>query len=236
MKRQSKVQFNDWRVYAAAAGATLAMTSSADASIVHTTVDKTITISTTGSSQKSATFQLPVHGGLAPETMALRHVTSGANSGYARINGVIQFATTGGKTSGGGRAAKIFAPGMLIGPLTPVTGGGATFLVKHTASGAIKGGFAGVQTGYLGFNTGFGDYGWLKVMVSDAGSQGFANEIEVLDYAYNNATGDAPRTILAGDTGASPTPEPNTSALALLSLGAAGIVAWRRRRNEVTSV
>ncbi|MBZ5524239.1 MAG: PEP-CTERM sorting domain-containing protein [Acidobacteriia bacterium] len=41
-------------------------------------------------------------------------------------------------------------------------------------------------------------------------------------------------SIRAGDTGVSSgTPEPGTFALALLAAGAAGVLAWRRRKQPV---
>jgi MYXO-CTERM domain-containing protein len=216
-----KTNFSNWRIYAAAAGASLAMSSDANAAIIHTTLDQTLSITASNTTTgKSARFQLA---GLT-ETMQLR---KSADYGVARINGGIEFATTGARPAGSGfEAAKNFALGSIIGPLVPVTDGGATFLAKHSGSGADFGAFRDPNgTGFLGFNTGRGDYGWLRVMVSDAGSPNYPNELEVLDYAYDTTGNPIP----AGFTGA---PEPGTSALAVLALGAAGITAWRRRRNE----
>jgi PEP-CTERM motif len=220
----STAHFSNWRVFAAAAGATLAMSANANAAIIHTTLDTTLSLTPGQSVITSAVL----HFGGATDTAHLRRITSGANYGLARISGNIQFATTGLRSAGPGfEAAKNFAFGSLIGPLVPVTGGGATFLAKHTSSGGNYGAFRGSNgSGFLGFKTGGGDYGWLKVVVSDAGSPTFPNELQVLDYAID--TTGAP--IAAGDTGV---PEPGTSGLALLALGAAGILAWRHRRKEV---
>jgi LPXTG-motif cell wall-anchored protein len=63
---------------------------------------------------------------------------------------------------------------------------------------------------------------------------GFPTQLEVISWAYNDVAG-AP--IEAGQTtevGA--TPEPSTAALGLLALGAAGILALRKRRNQLTQV
>jgi hypothetical protein len=86
-----------------------------------------------------------------------------------------------------------------------------------------------------------GDLGWLDVKVtSDAG---FAEELELISWAYNNVAGapieagepiEAGASIEAGQTTeVSATPEPGTEALSLLALGAAGILAFRKRRNEL---
>jgi hypothetical protein len=217
---------SNWQVYAAAAGAAVAMATNAQAGVVYGTVGKTVTISG-ASSRKQGTFQLPIHGGMGhvTENIALGH---SASTGYAKITGAIQFATVNGKNGSGARSAKDFAQSALVGPLIPVTGGGATFLAKHFSNGTVVGQFQGVRTGFLGFNTVFGDYGWLRIKVSDTGSPGFANSINVIDYAYDTTGASIPAGL------GSPTPEPGTTALSLLALGAAGILAYRRRLKEVT--
>ena len=87
----------------------------------------------------------------------------------------------------------------------------------------------GNQVGFVGFELPDGDFGWMQVRVSDFRSPGFPNEVELIDFAYNNVAG-AP--ITAGDTGV---PEPNAAALGLFAMGASGLIAWRRRRKEVSS-
>jgi hypothetical protein len=68
--------------------------------------------------------------------------------------------------------------------------------------------------------------GWVRIRLRDTNSDGWADTVTAVDWAYNSVAG-AP--ILAGDTGA--TPEPGTKAMVLLALGAAGVLALRRRRN-----
>ncbi len=80
----------------------------------------------------------------------------------------------------------------------------------------------------LGFEAPNGDFGWLRVKVSDRNADGFIDQIAIIDDAYNNVAG---ASILAGQTSSSsPTPEPDTKSLALLAAGAAGVLAFRRRR------
>jgi hypothetical protein len=81
--------------------------------------------------------------------------------------------------------------------------------------------FTGGRIGYAGFQLGNGDLGWLQIQVPT--NNAYPDELKILGYAYNDASG-AP--INAGQ-GAS-VPEP--SALGLLALGSAGVLAWRRRR------
>jgi hypothetical protein len=74
-----------------------------------------------------------------------------------------------------------------------------------------------------------GDLGWLDVKVTS--DNGFAEELELISWAYNNVAG---ASIYAGQTTATPSaPEPGTEALSLLALGAAGILAFRKHRNEL---
>jgi len=73
-----------------------------------------------------------------------------------------------------------------------------------------------------------GDLGWIQVKVFDRNADGYPDELEIVSWAYNNVPG-AP--IAAGETGV--TPEPGTAALGLLAAGAAGLLAWRRRRAQM---
>jgi MYXO-CTERM domain-containing protein len=81
----------------------------------------------------------------------------------------------------------------------------------------------------VGFSNSKGDLGWLQVKVTLDG--GFPTQLELISWAYNDAVGGA---INAGQTtGGSATPEPGTEGLALLALGATGILALRKRRKEL---
>jgi hypothetical protein len=54
------------------------------------------------------------------------------------------------------------------------------------------------------------------------------DNLEAVDWAYNNAGGG----ISADQGDPNAVPEPGSKALALLALGSAGVLAWRRRRTE----
>ncbi|MGA3239187.1 MAG: PEP-CTERM sorting domain-containing protein [Bryobacteraceae bacterium] len=229
----SKAHFGNWGIYAAAAGATLAMSTNADASIIYGTLGQNVSIGTgAGNTTAAKTFVVSaVQKDI--ESIYLRRfsaVGGAASSANAKIIGGLAFATTGGATSGGGHAAKNFALNAPIGASRHFSGHGGTFLEKHTSSNALKGFFGGDQTGFVGFSNGFGNYGWIRVSVSDAGSPGYTNELTVIDYAYNTIATDP---IDAGEGIPTGTPEPGTAALGLLASGAVGLAVWRRRRKEV---
>jgi hypothetical protein len=114
----------------------------------------------------------------------------------------------------------------------PLAGGAPITLANTTSSGAIKllqnlattpsgpwYGFSG--PGYLGlsFTAGSQQYlGWAELQLDSS-----APSATLLGYAYNDQ---AAAPINAGDTGAAPEP----ASLSLFALGAAGVLALRRRR------
>ena len=75
------------------------------------------------------------------------------------------------------------------------------------------------------FNNGAGDqYGWVRVKMMGPRRNYFG----IVDYAY----GDPGERVLAGQTGAN-TSAPELESLGGLALGAAGLLAWRRRRETL---
>jgi hypothetical protein len=121
-----------------------------------------------------------------------------------------------------------FRPGqsILTASGSPSKYGAARFIARTSLSGTMLGRFATGKTGFAGFyfNNGVSglDFGWLRLKVSDPNSVGYFTEIQALDWAYNDVAF-APIAAAEG-------PEPGTAALALLASGAAGLLAWRRRR------
>jgi hypothetical protein len=231
-----KAHFGNWGIYAAAAGATLAMSTNAEAQIVYTTLGQTVSIGTgLGNISSSKGFAMTVGAHRGTEHLYLRRssaVAGNASSARAKVFGQFPLAISGGATSGGGFAAKNFGLNAPIGASRLFSGHGGTFLEKHTSQNAVKGFFGGQQTGFVGFATGPGldNYGWIELKVSDAGSPGYTNELQVIAYAYNSVAGSP---INAGQGIPVTTPEPDTAALGLLASGAAGLAIWRRRRKEV---
>ena len=67
--------------------------------------------------------------------------------------------------------------------------------------------------------------GWIRLNVQDTTGDGYPDKLTAVDWAYESN----PFTpIRAGDVGAAP--EPSSLTLASLALGAAGVMALRRRQ------
>ncbi|HXA10284.1 MAG TPA: LPXTG cell wall anchor domain-containing protein [Chthoniobacterales bacterium] len=98
-------------------------------------------------------------------------------------------------------------------------------------AGVISGYFDSRGIGFVGFafDGGAGkQYGWARVFMS-----GFSrgNGLKVLDYAY----ADPGEPIQVGQTSSDAQGTPALGSLGLLALGAAGLVAWRKRRSDGAS-
>ncbi len=221
--------FGNWGVYAAAAGATLAMASNADAGVIYRTVNKTVSVATTGTNSSAKSIRSSI-----TASLRIHRNTLGTGSGTARLNiASFHLLRKGTATGGGNTYARKFAVNSLIGPSANDHGHGGTVLFKHTALGSLRGDFGGTQpSAFAGFKTSGGDYGWIRISTSAAGSPGFVNEFTVIDYARNKVPG---TPIHAGEGLPTGAPEPSSAALGLLAAGAAGLAAWRRRRNEVAA-
>jgi hypothetical protein len=87
--------------------------------------------------------------------------------------------------------------------------------------------FVAGQAGFGGIRLGANEYGWVRLRLTND-QAGHVQSMTAIDWAINTNGG-----ILAGQTSneSSPTPEPNSGAMALLAAGSAGVLAWRRRLN-----
>ena len=126
---------------------------------------------------------------------------------------------------------KKLASGAAISSMVSFTQAGGSIVAHGTINGAHQGEFSSGIGGFAGvdFKTGTGldqktYYGWVRLKYTN--SNNVPNSITAIDWAYEATPGAA---IHAGDTGISGTPEPGTAALSLLALGAAGVLALRRR-------
>jgi hypothetical protein len=84
------------------------------------------------------------------------------------------------------------------------------------------------DTGFIGFkfNSGAGpQYGWARVHIEDL--QRESSAFTLIDYAY----ADPGERIVAGQTSDAKPAVPSEGSLGLLSLGAIGLLAWRRPRS-----
>jgi hypothetical protein len=131
-----------------------------------------------------------------------------------------------------------------------ISAGAGTFVagphaVKSVSGPLTYGTFSASQPRFAGikFNTGANTssatindptkihYGWIELVYDGTPDP---TSITAIDWAYNEAAGQeiTAGEITAGETGA---PEPGTAALSLLAMGAAGVLAWRRRKAALTA-
>ena len=218
----------NWSIYAAAAGAALAAASSAEAGIIYVNPTTKPDAKVPGTAPYAGVSLVPFTIDGLPVSVFVDAARFAPFEDAVLVEasaGPIKFANI---TSS---SAKKFALGDPITGANGVNQSHAHFR-ESTSHGAILGKFGLNQTGFIGFQlpaSKGGGSGWLRAEVIDRDSNGHLDEVKVIDWAYNDAGG----TILAGQT--TSTPEPRTSALALLGVGAAGILAWRKRRAEIAT-
>jgi hypothetical protein len=231
-----KGRAGSWQIYAAVTGSALAMATNVSAGIIYSGPEniKTRTIPNVASSTGGFTFASKTVGIKAGEDFRIKASqisTHRTKTGRASLigGGLVGFLHTGGKNS-----VKMLASGAKIsagaGNFSFAAGPSYSHVAfeQHAAGGGkFTSGWPVGQIGFAGFDfgvsPGVNDYGWIELEYLE-GSDGLADEIEVLGVAYDN-TGSV---IKAGELPG--TPEPSTGALALLAAGAAGIEALRRRR------
>jgi hypothetical protein len=222
--RAWKNRLADWRAFAAAAGATLAATSAADAAIIYgdPTVKPTISTST---GKTIVRFTIDGSGGNLQAFHASQKFTTTYGGVYSSHFKLLRGGIAGHILTDGGDNAINFQKGAPIG--AGPFAGGAYF--GGTRSGNPIGEFAAGVPGYAGFKlpaSKGGGFGWMRIELNSQG-----NGVELIDYAYNNAGGG----INADQGDPNPVPEPGSKALALLALGSAGVLAWRKRRSAAVA-
>lgn len=241
----------EWAAYAAAAGAALAMSSAADASIIYVNpTDIVLNINQPLlSSSNTSTFIDLNNDGTNDFQLLLNWDSNGASFssatafGSAYLNGV-----NGGRVAQVGSVSELaqlplntpidvglnFGQfGLIVGNFYSITSGGSTAANSSGVWVEDVQSFAGVRFN-IGGNT---HYGWIRLSWNDTHGidtsmtpDGFVDQVTIYDWAYES-TPDT--TILAGAT-PPPTPPtvPEPGSLALLATGAAGIAALRRRRQQ----
>jgi LPXTG-motif cell wall-anchored protein len=222
-----KQHLGNWGAYAAAAGAALAMSTNASASIISSIPGLTVSL-TPGPA--TTVFRV---GGIGEvlsvvdrKLTANRRTSHEAEVGPASLGPHLNF-----KVSSSG-AAHYVAGQPILAAGSVSSSADLWRIINSTRRGrtiGISGNFGpGFSNGFVGFENAAGDLGWLQVHVALDGR--IPVGAELIAWAYNDVAG-AP--INAGQT---TTPEPSTAALGLLALGAAGILALRKRRNQVSEV
>ena len=219
----------DWRIYAAVTGSAMAMATNASAGVIYFNQAVTagplasVAMSNQETEQKDIALKNGAGGNIGVGFGV--HVLQFWNS-FGSLGGTAYLAGSGGlkmldsgrfrlkKLASGANISAaaggwVYQTGRLAGQ-TATTGG------LHNASG-----WAANATGLAGFRFSTTnhalDYGWVRLSYT-LGSNSLANSITATDWAYES-TG---VPITAGETASSSTPEPSTTALAILAAGAAG--------------
>lgn len=233
-----------WLRYTAAAGSALAMASAADAAIVYSGLQN-ITVLNTGAAgvdldfdsvdefamrQDSQWWTFPSYWG----TSNSAYVDGLANPAKFLLNGAggLQKLSFGATISAG---AGSFGTSGIV--LRSGSGGGwswSTWATSWWSSApaapavAAAGSWANSVTGLAGFAFDIGGsehFGWIRFHVD--GYPYGTRTFTAIDWAYEDVAGAAIKA------GATAVPEPAGLGLALLGGGAAGLAAWRRRRQAV---
>lgn len=230
---------SNWRIYAAAAGSSLAMAASAQADTIVSSTPNITLLSHGGATGLSQPF------GIAPGTNRFRAYLAFLTYNQ-RFYTNARFFATGAKFANGRSATGLvkYLPGapITLGAtnVTLTLGQGVVrFSNNGTAPSARFGRRQGnfpndVSSGIVAFKftsgPQSGDIGWIQIKLTETPGSSPTSQFQVLSAAYN-ATPGAP--IVAGQSSSSSeVPEPSTLGLALLALGAAGMANWRKLRKE----
>jgi len=229
----------NWLKYSAAIGSAMALATSAEAGIIYTAGPVATTAQTHGvPGHATASVNSGLNGGafqLFDNIGSNAAFNAGGGNGFASLKNPtnIKFATNvGGGTFGPYFAAENFPKSSLIGAGASFqthallginqTGNNVGHFNSHNGGAGTISGFVGLQI-TNGANT---YYGWVELAVKQ---QAEIDQVTALGWAYDDVAGES---IEAGAGGpAAPTPEPASVGLALLALGSAGVLAWRRRKN-----
>jgi hypothetical protein len=222
-----KNSVSDWRIYAAVTGSAVAMATNASAGIIY--FNQAVTAGPIGNVASSDIHQsqnialksaMGGDIGLGFEIIVGQGRGGGAasNFGFVSVSGNFEVLDSVRLKKLASGANISTAPGRWTVP--------GEFALRLEAGGAY--GWAPSATGFAGFRFSTTnhalDYGWIRLSYT-LGTNGLPNSVTAIDWAYD-PTG-APVT--AGEEPSS-TPEPSTSALAILAAGAAGVAALGRRR------
>lgn len=220
-RKRASITTSRWTAYAGAGAATaLAGIHSAEADIHYSGVLNSV-FNAPASSTVIRTFALD-------NNAVIRFVHTRATTSHPSSHGQALFRIQGAALSNMFRGVAVSSyryPSRLAANV-PVSGGafvahnGNFFATLAFHAGGSGSQFLSPGTGFIGFrfNNGSGiEYGWARVTMDGAPGNSFT----LVDYAW----ADVGTPIMTGQIAV---PEPGS--LGLLAVGAAGLVAWRRRR------
>jgi hypothetical protein len=212
-KKSRKLE-KDIVAYSLAAGAVLIGAAGANAAVHHTDLGAGVVLNTDG-----ATIDIDFDGGGTEFTIAF-------GTSYRRVN--VAYRTANASWRGGNGYGTTGAIALNNGDNVDsgaqwghsnLTGTNSFGNMAYTSYNLGYGSFAGTSDKYLGVRftiSGNTHYGWIQVQVP-------------ADVTYATITGYAYEDVADAQITAGAIPEPGS--LALLAIGAAGLAAWRKKRN-----
>ena len=208
-----KKHLGNWKLFAAAGGATMAAGTDADAGIVYSGV---------------INHAITLNGG--PQSFGLAGIRARIDtynnnrSASAKLSG--QLAVSWDPMMSFARSVRKYAAGAPIGTSNLHVANSVWLARAGIAFASMQ--FLpppnGTGTGFAGFQSN-GHLGWIHLKLT-GDSNSHPTSFTIIDYAYNDVVGGS---INAGQTHAA-VPEPGTMAMGLLASGAAGLVALRRAK------
>jgi len=229
-----KKHLGNWRLYAAASGASVAAGTSADAGIVYSGTLNVKAQVTGNTGYNTAGFALAGHQlAVGVNKLTAQTGSPGSTSFFFYGKAFLKIPSAGNlfgfRNSSTGVGLRNFAQGQAI--VAPASNTyktrGDAVLRSRLSTGYVYGNFPANGAGFVGFSMSGGKLGWIKLSLTTDGN-GIPSSVTVLGWAYNDVVGDP---INAGQT-TNAVPEPGTMAMGLLASGAAGLVALRKAKKR----
>jgi hypothetical protein len=211
-------------VLATVAGSALALATNANANIIYSGVQNATASRPAGVGSAAAPFTV---GGAPWSAHVFNNLASHRSTATAQLHEIAGhgegFMWTGANVKKLASGAVISAGQSFISRSFP--------LLRRKNLFSYTGAFLNSSIGFAGIKFAQGGntfYGWIRLHVN-IGPGNNSVSVNAIDWAYNDVAG---QSILAGEGTPSAAPEPSTTAMALLAAGSAGVLAWRRRRQQ----